>query len=79
MQEYTRQPRTTDGYRYALQRIRSEYLEMPGMRLTVEQLHRLTGVDMSTCRRVLDDLVRARFLHRAADGAYLRFADESVA
>ena len=32
---------------------------MPGMHLTAMQVQRLSGVDISVCRLVLDDLVRA--------------------
>ena len=37
------------SYQQAFARIRAEYLEMPGMRLTAAQVHRLSGVDISTC------------------------------
>lgn len=60
------------SYRVAFDRIRAEYLEMPGMRLSPQQVQRLTGVDLSVCATVLDDLVRARLLQRACDGTYLR-------
>jgi len=59
-------------YQQAFDRIRSEYLEMPGMRLTAEQVKRLCGVDALTCEHVLDDLARAKFLQRHADGSYAR-------
>src|ERR1043166_9943713 len=41
----------------ALDRIRAEFLEMPGLRLTIEQAHRLCGVEQSVCAEVLDELV----------------------
>jgi hypothetical protein len=59
-------------YQLAFFRIRAEYLEMPGMRLTAEQVMRLCGVDVAVCRTVLDDLVRARFLRRGPDATYVR-------
>ena len=62
-------------YRQAFERIRAEYLEMPGMRLTAAQVQRLSGVDISTCAVVLEDLVRARFLDRGSDGSYARASD----
>ena len=37
-----------------LQRIRAEYLEMPGLRLTQEQAGRLCGVERALCQVVLD-------------------------
>ena len=62
-------------YQQAFDRIRAEYLEMPGMRLTPLQVQRLTGVDRSVCKGVLDDLVRAEFLRLAPDGSYARAVD----
>jgi hypothetical protein len=58
-----------------LHRIRSEYLEMPGLRLTCAQAQRLWGMDEQTCSEVLRSLTEARFLHRREDGAYARLAD----
>ena len=43
-------------FQQALERIRAEYLEMPGMRLAPAQVERLSGVDRSVCRQVLDAL-----------------------
>jgi hypothetical protein len=66
------------SYRQAFDRIRADYLEMPGMRLTATQVQRLSGVELSVCRLVLDDLVRARFLSAGRDGSYSRAAEERV-
>jgi hypothetical protein len=55
-----------------LSRIRAEYLEMPGLRLTVPQAERLCGGDEPTCAAVLDMLVEQRFLRRRPDGSYTR-------
>ena len=57
-------------------RIRGEFLEMPGLRLTADQIHRLCGVERAACTDVLDTLVRDRFLRANADGTYARFTDE---
>jgi hypothetical protein len=38
-------------------RIRAEYREMPGMRLTAPQAARLFNLDVVSCARVLDTLV----------------------
>jgi hypothetical protein len=59
-------------YRQAFERIRAEYLEMPGMRLTAAQVQRLSGVDISICALVLQELVRAQFLQMGPDGSYAR-------
>jgi hypothetical protein len=66
---------TTLPYRQAFERIRAEFLEMPGMHLTPDQVERLSGVDRAICNAVLDDLVRARFLCISADGSYSKLSD----
>ena len=58
-----------------LERIRAEYLEMPGLSLTPEQLQRLCGVEPTLCRLVLDSLVDAKFLCIKSNGAYARLTD----
>jgi hypothetical protein len=58
-----------------LRRIRAEYLEMPGLRLTQEQVQRLCGVDRAVCKAVLDSLVEAKFLCVRADGTYALLSD----
>jgi hypothetical protein len=58
-----------------LTRIRGEYLEMPGLRLTLEQAQRLCGVERMLCKMVLDGLVEAKFLCVKADGTYARLID----
>lgn len=55
-----------------LQRAKSEFLEMPGLRLTIRQAARLWALDACDCERLLDTLVEARFLSRTRDGAYVR-------
>ena len=61
-----------------LARVRAEYLEMPGMRLTARQVQRLCGIDMAACTHVLDALVALKFLRVYADGTYARVADGTV-
>jgi hypothetical protein len=56
-------------------RIRAEFLEMPGLRLTVTQASRLWGLDEGACRRVIDVLIGSSFLRWTADGAVARVAD----
>jgi hypothetical protein len=64
---------TTD--RELLQRIRGEYLEMPGLRLTPEQARRLWSLDLHTCISLLEALVDSKFLARTSDGQYCRPSD----
>ena len=45
-----------------LQRVRSEFIEMPGLRLTVAQASRLWNTDAGTSVALLDALVELRFL-----------------
>ena len=54
-----------------LTRIRGEYREMPGLRLTLAQAARLWHLDTSTCQEVLEELRRQGFLRQASDGTYL--------
>ena len=57
---------------HLLKRIRGEFLEMPGLRLTSAQASRLWGLDAATCQRLLRTLVDSRFLTRTSDGRYRR-------
>ena len=52
-------------------RVRGEYREMPGLRLTVPQACRLWQVDRVTCEAVLARLVAEQFLLRTPNGAYM--------
>jgi hypothetical protein len=65
-------------YEQVLERIRAEYLEMPGMRLRLEQVQRLCGIERSMCKVALDSLVDAKFLCVKSDGCYARSADGKV-
>jgi hypothetical protein len=61
---------------YALvDRVRAEFLEMPGLRLTPAQAMRLWGVDAAVCHKVITLLVGSAFLRWAAGGTLAR-ADE---
>ena len=62
----------------ARNRLRGEFLEMPGLHLTPEQVERLCGVERGLCRTVLDSLVDAKFLYVSADGRYARVTDGEV-
>jgi hypothetical protein len=53
-----------------IERVRSEFADMPGMRLTVAQVQRLCGVEELVCTAVLDTLVESRVLCRNSDGTY---------
>jgi len=50
-------------------RVRGEYSEMPGLRLTCAQASRLWHMDVSACEMLLEQLVQEGFLRRTDKGA----------
>jgi hypothetical protein len=64
-----------------MQRVRTEYEEMPGLSVTVAQAARLWNIDAATARQVLDAMVDVGYLsagprgftRRSFDGAARRF------
>jgi len=58
-----------------LKRICGEFLEMPGLRLTLPQAQRLWGLDASTCTQLLQSLIDQQFLCRKHDGTFARVSD----
>jgi hypothetical protein len=62
----------TDTDDTLLHRIRGEFVEMPGLRLTREQAARLWHLDPVLVTSLLRALVDAKFLATTADGAYRR-------
>lgn len=60
-----------------LLRVRGEYLEMPGLRLTPAQAQRLWGLDAIAAQSVIEALVDARFLRRRPDGTFVRADSDS--
>ena len=64
-----REPRVEDAL---MTRVRGEYREMPGMRLTIDQAMKLWMLDRKTCLGVLDLLVAAHFLEIDRNGQYVR-------
>jgi hypothetical protein len=58
-----------------LTRIRSEYREMPGLKLTAAQASRFWNLGPDESRVALDALVEANVLGRTRDGHYLLPAD----
>ena len=55
-----------------IERVRAEFLEMPGMQLTLAQASRLFGLDAAACQRVIDVLVKASFLRWTPAGTIAR-------
>ena len=65
-------PFFTDTDDMLLHRIRGEFVEMPGLRLTREQAARLWHLDPGRVTSLLHVLVDTKFLDRTTDGAYRR-------
>jgi hypothetical protein len=65
--------RTIDDVR---NRLRAEYLEMPGLRLKLEQAQRLCHIDRTICQMILDALVNEAFLCLQLDGHYERLTTD---
>ena len=63
--------RSFDDATATLWRIRGEYLEMPGLKLTVPQAARLWHLDQPSIEQLLNVLVADGVLRRTAAGAYL--------
>jgi hypothetical protein len=55
-----------------LDRVKREFLEMPGLRLTEMQARRLWGLDAPSCTALMDALIETRFLFRTREGAFMR-------
>ena len=60
-----------------LERLRGEYLEIPGLKLRIEQVQRFCGIEQTMCTLVLDALVKASFLSLNSDGTYMRLTEGS--
>jgi hypothetical protein len=55
-----------------LDRIRGEFQELPGLRLTHVEARRLWELDPLLCGALLEALVDAQILAKTADGAFVR-------
>jgi hypothetical protein len=53
-----------------VQRIREEFEEAPGLRITVREAARFWGLDEETCGQVLGQLLAVGFLARGGDERY---------
>jgi hypothetical protein len=72
MSSATLDSRTAPRIDQLVTRIRAEYLELPGLRLTLSQASRLFGVERVECEHVLTELVSHRFLKTMGDGSFIR-------
>lgn len=65
------QPLIVESWADALRRVRSEYAEMPDLRLTQAQAQRLLGLEPFPCGLVLGLLVEEGYLH-VTNGFYAK-------
>jgi hypothetical protein len=54
-----------------VRRIRAEFLEMPGLCLTLEQAQRLWCLEPHACEALLNTLIDSRFLRRTNRGLFV--------
>jgi hypothetical protein len=60
----------TTFFRKLVQRIREEFDDAPGLRLSLVEAARFWALDVATCERVLTELLVTGFLARGADDRY---------
>ena len=56
----------------ALERVKGMFLEMPGTEWTVTDAARLTGLDRTVCRAILEALQQRGFLSQRVGGVFVR-------
>src|SRR4029077_2790531 len=61
-----------DSFEHLARRVRNEYLEMPGLSLTLGQAQRMWQLRRNDCEHLLGALVDAGFLARTSAGAFVR-------
>ena len=66
------QTETITSFEAVVLRARAEYLEMPGLQLTVAQAARLWQLNLASSEGVLSLLVERRFLMKTRGAAYAR-------
>jgi len=69
------EPRTVDSRDALARRVYTEFAEMPGLKLSIEQAARLFGVPSAVCTRVFDELIGQRLMRRTADGRFMLAED----
>ena len=63
---------TDETFAAAVRRVKGEFLEMPGLRVTLAQAQRLWALDRPLCDAVLAALVDARFLVQSGQASFIR-------
>ena len=57
---------------YWTQTVRGEYLDVPALCLTRDQVQRLWGCEGALCDEILGELIKTHFLEQTADGRFVR-------
>ena len=65
----------TRAFEQLVKRVKSEFIEMPGLRLTLEQGSKLWGLERDECDALLHSLVHRKFLTVTGAGKYGRATD----
>lgn len=60
------------GEQELTRRIRAEYVEMPGLSLTLSQGQRLWAIDRRTCESIFSALIARGFLRMTTKGRFVR-------
>jgi hypothetical protein len=55
-----------------IERVKAEFFEMPGLKLTGAQAQRLWALDAASCSALLETLVTTNVLFKTRDGAFMR-------
>jgi hypothetical protein len=63
---------SADTFAAAVRRAQAEFLEMPGLQLTVVQASKLWHFDTALCTAVLSRLVEQRFLVQTRNRSFAR-------
>jgi Fic family protein len=64
-----------DHHRKVVQRIREEFEEIPGLRLTAHEASRFWAMDEATCELVLAELALQGFLAQGGDYRFQMYAE----
>ena len=54
-----------------VRRVKAEFLEMPGLCLTLDQARRLWSLKRGTCEALLNSMIDSRFLRRTGRGLFV--------
>ena len=64
--------RPGQAIRALMERVQAEYVEMPGLSVTLPQAQRLWAVDQTMCEEVFSRLISTGVLRRTSKGRFIR-------